>query len=158
MFFIVFLYSPKVSFPISYFRTSSGSYVFQKINCSSVHAKLQGNCVSKLIVTNQLSPTNCYQPIVTNHLSSTNCHQPIATHQLSPTNCYQPIVINQLSSTNCRQPFVTNKLPPTNCHQPIATNKLPPTNCQLLCLVKLSTCGVIRSYNFPNVCARPLSF
>ena len=45
------------------------------------------------IITNQLLPPNCYQPI-----SSTNYHQPIATNWLSPTNCHQLIVVNQLST------------------------------------------------------------
>ena len=101
------------------------------------------------IVTNQLPPTNCHQPIVTNQLhpchppiatnqlpptEPTNCHQLIVTNQLSPTNCDQPIVTHQLPPTqlpptNCDQPIVTNQLQPTNCHPPIATNQLPPTNC-----------------------------
>ena len=104
-------------------------------------------------------PTNCHQLFVTNQLSSTDCHQPLVTNLLPPTNCRQPML-----STDCHQPIVTNLR--SYCHQLIATHQLSPTNlclrrcdCStlvfsrasdvpLLCLVKLSTRGVIRSYHF----------
>ena len=92
-------------------------------------------------------PGGSSRPTATNKLSPTNSHQPIVINQLLPTNCHPPIATNQLSPTNCHQPIATNQLSPTNCHQPTATNELPTTNCPLLCLVKLLTCGVIRSYN-----------
>ena len=47
--FIFFLYSLKLGFLISYFRNSSDSYFFQKINLFSIHGKLQGHCVSNLV-------------------------------------------------------------------------------------------------------------
>lgn len=46
--FICFLYSLKLGFLISYFRNSSDSYFFQKINLFSIHGKLQGHCVSSI--------------------------------------------------------------------------------------------------------------
>ena len=102
------------------------------------------------IATNEFPPTNCHQPIATNQLPPTNFHQPIATSKFPSTDCHQPTDTHQLSPTNCNQPFVTNQLPPTNCHQPIATTNChqPTTNFPLLCLVKLLTCGVFRSYSF----------
>ena len=81
-----------------------------------------------LIVSNQLSSTNCCPPLVINHLSSTNCYPPLVINQLPPTICHttscpQPIVVNQMSPTNFHQPIATNEF-----HQPIVSNQMSPTN------------------------------
>ena len=67
--------------------------------------------------------------------TTTTNHQTPTTNQ-PPTTSHQP-------ASNHRQPPPTTPppTPPTNHHQP------PTTNCPPQCLVKLLTCGVVRSYN-----------
>ena len=115
-----------------------GVFVFSVVSSTSL--LLLHLLLLALTATHQLSP---------NHLSSTNCRPPIVTNQLPPTDCHQPVrgrrgtwcsprgrmyALGSLCRRSCagdlrgrRAAWCAPGLPPTNCHQPIVINELEPT-------------------------------
>ena len=97
--------------------------------------------------TNQ-PPTTSHQPASNHRQPPPTTHHPTTHPPNQPTN--QP-TNQQPASQPASQPPTTshNQAPPTTNQPPTPTNhhQPPTTNCPPQCLVKLLTCGVVRSYN-----------